>query len=264
MIPKTIHYCWFGHSPLPGEVLDCIKSWYKFCPDYEIKQWDESNFDVGLHPYVKEAYEAKKWAFVTDFARLWILEREGGIYLDTDVELVSTLDSLFQHSCTFGEEIHGRINTGIGFATEAHHPAIQAMLSQYDNVHFSQGDDIFDMTPCPIRNTAALVSLGYRKQAGLIPNIDCMVFPPEYMSPINPETGEKTITARTLSIHHFSGSWKSDEEKRNYRLKKKLQKIFGRLGNFMYAIYAVMFQLKHKGVIFTWMQINHKIHHGEF
>lgn len=259
MIPKVIHYCWFGHKSLPDEVLRCIMSWHRFCPDYEIKQWDESNFDVTVHPYVKEAYDAKKWAFVTDYARLYILEHEGGIYLDTDVELIASLDPLLQHSCTFGEEIRGRVNTGVGFATESHQPAIQAMLSQYDDVHFSQGQGIFDMTPCPVRNTAALVSLGYQKHDGLIPNIDCMVLPPEWMSPINPETGEERTTVNTLSIHHFSGSWKNDEEKKNYQIKKRLQKKFGNLGNLIYSAYAVTFQLKHKGMKATWSQIMQKI-----
>ena len=94
MIPKTIHYCWFGGNPLPEMAIKCIESWKKFLPDYEIKQWDESNFDVNMIPYAAEAYKAKKYAFVSDFARFWILYNYGGLYFDTDVEVIKPMDNI--------------------------------------------------------------------------------------------------------------------------------------------------------------------------
>lgn len=258
MIPKVIHYCWFGHNPLPKDVLNCISSWRKYCPEYEIRQWDESNFDVTVHPYVKEAYKAKKWAFVTDFARLYILEHEGGIYLDTDVELISSLDSILQHDCVLNEEIPGRVNTGVGFASVAHHQAVKAMLAEYDGVHFINSHGIMDVTPCPIRNTSALNKLGYHRGETLLEHIDCMVLPPEYMSPINSETGEKKITLHTVSIHHFAGSWKTESEKKSYCLKQRLQKKYGKIGYFLYLLYASMRLIRSEGIASLFAHISQK------
>lgn len=98
MIPKIIHYCWFGGNSLPSDVLKCIKTWEKYCPDYEIKRWDESNFDVNSHPFIKAAYESKAWAFVSDYARLKVVYENGGIYLDTDVELLKNLGFFIEKS----------------------------------------------------------------------------------------------------------------------------------------------------------------------
>ena len=120
MIPKLIHYCWFGHNPLPKDAKRCIRSWKKYCPDYVIKEWNEDNFDISQCPqYVRQAYEAKKWAFVSDYVRLKLVHDHGGVYMDTDVELLKPLDRLLSHKAYFGFEDDGlQINTGLGFGAE--------------------------------------------------------------------------------------------------------------------------------------------------
>ncbi len=133
MIPKIIHYCWFGKNPKSAEILDCIKSWKRTCPDFEIKEWNEENFPVGDFPFAKRMYEEKKWAFVADYARLQILEKHGGFYLDTDMLLLQSLESLTSHACVLGEESVGTISAGM-IGAEAHHPFISASKKFYDEI----------------------------------------------------------------------------------------------------------------------------------
>ena len=155
MIPRIIHYCWFGGNPKPDIVKQCIASWKRFCPDWEIREWNESNFDVNAMPYTKEAYAAKKWAFVSDVARLKVISDYGGIYLDTDIELLSSIEMLRENDAFFAFESNRNINTGLGFGANAQHPAVQAMLDYYDGMHFSVKGK-YDMSPCPAKNTEAL------------------------------------------------------------------------------------------------------------
>lgn len=130
MIPKKIHYCWFGKNPLPNEVKKCIESWKLFCPDYEIIEWNEENYDVFKIDYMAEAYKAEKYAFVSDYARLDIIYNNGGIYLDTDVELIRPLDDLLHHSCYLGMELPGRVATGLGFG------AVKGNNFLYENMKY--------------------------------------------------------------------------------------------------------------------------------
>lgn len=142
MIPKTIHYCWFGGNPKSEVIQECIASWRKHCPDYEIIEWNESNYDVNCVPYVKEAYYAKKWAFVSDYARLDILARFGGIYLDTDVKILTSdpFAKMQQYSDVIPFENARGINTGMMYATEIGSELCRAMLKAYEEVHFSRDD----------------------------------------------------------------------------------------------------------------------------
>ena len=157
MIPKTIHYCWFGGNPKPEIIEKCIASWKRYCPDWEIVEWNESNYDVSAHPYTKEAYEAKKWAFVSDVARLEVVNREGGIYMDTDVELLANLDFTADCDAFYAFETNLHINSGQGFGAQAGHPSLKAMLEYYVDRHFLvKGKP--DLSPCPAKNTDALRS----------------------------------------------------------------------------------------------------------
>lgn len=131
MIPKIIHYCWFGKNPKSGEILDCIESWKRTCPDFEIKEWNEGNFPIGDFPFAKRMYNEKKWAFVADYARLQILDEHGGFYLDTDMLLLQSLESLTRHTCVLGEESAGVVSAGM-IGAEAHHPFISACKKFYD------------------------------------------------------------------------------------------------------------------------------------
>lgn len=145
MIPKIIHYCWFGGNPLPEEAKYYISTWEKYCPDYEIKEWNENNFDVNQNQYCREAYEAKKWAFVSDYARLKILYDHGGIYMDTDVEVCKNFDDLREYEFWSGFESEIQIQTGI-MASCKDNKLLRYLLSYYDNKHFKNKDGSYDTT----------------------------------------------------------------------------------------------------------------------
>lgn len=151
MIPKVIHYCWFGGNPLPYEVKKCIKSWEKMCPDYEIKQWNESNFDISDNTFARVAYENKAWAFVSDYARLKIVFDYGGIYLDTDVELLKSLDHLLDNKCYIGiQQAQSLCQTGLGFGAEKNSYIVEKMLEKYSNIEFDVNKKL--ELACPILN----------------------------------------------------------------------------------------------------------------
>ena len=227
MIPKIIHYCWFGGNPLPESVLKCIESWEKYCPDYEIKQWNEDNYDYKKQAYTLEAYEAKKWAFVSDFARLDIIYNNGGIYLDTDVELVKSLDSLLENKCFLAiEQPSHYIATGLGFGAEKGNEAIKEMLDEYSGIHFRLANGIYNiMPPCPARNTAPFYKYGFNLEIDKPINLNgAMVYPPEYFCPFERKINELKITENTYSIHHFDLSWIPDDEKEMNRRVREYEK----------------------------------------
>ena len=165
-IPKKIHYCWFGRNPLPESAKKCIESWKKYCPAYEIIEWNENNFDLTENRYAREAYEQKKWAFVSDYARLKIVYEQGGIYMDVDVELIKPLDELTELDGYMGfeKEIDGQmwIATGLGFGARAGHPIVGALLKDYEDIPFIKEDGRLDTESCPGRNTRTLRTFGLR------------------------------------------------------------------------------------------------------
>ena len=232
-IPKVIHYCWFGRGAMPKLAKKCIKSWKKFCPDYEIICHNEDNFDLHENKYVREAYEAKKWAFVSDYARLKIIYDNGGIYLDTDVEIIRPVDELLSHEAFMGFDEKGIVATGLGFGAQKGNEIIAELLHDYDEIPFVLPDGSFDLTPCPDRNTKTLEKLGMDMK-----NCDqtfCGVrfLPREYLCPMDYYTGKKTITEKTLSIHHYCATWTSPVTKRTTRIKriiglKMYNKLYGK------------------------------------
>ena len=155
MIPKVIHYCWFGRNPKPEIVLHCIESWKKYCPDYEIIEWNEDNFNVNQHPFMKAAYDAKKWAYVADVARLIVVYENGGVYLDTDVELYRSLNQHLCYDGFFSFESLTYINSGLGFGGIPRNPIIGAMLDSYNMLTFGQGKP----EACPKVNTSAIMAV---------------------------------------------------------------------------------------------------------
>ena len=214
MIPKIIHYCWFGGNKLPDEYKYYIETWKKHCPDYQIKEWNEKNFDIASSAYAKEAYEQKKWAFVSDYVRLKVIYEEGGIYLDTDVELVKPIDNLLNEKCFLAAEKTGYVNTGLGFGAEKNNKIIQCLLEEYTDHHFIGKDGVYDNTACPKRNTRPLKKYGYKYNPKKIIKIrDAVIFPPEYFDPMDYTSGEIQITENTYSIHHYSSSWISDADR---------------------------------------------------
>lgn len=207
MIPKIIHYCWFGGKPLPKLAVKCKKSWEKFFPDYEIREWNEGNYDVNAVPYTKYCYEHQLWAYLSDYVRLDVVEKEGGLYFDTDVEVVRRADDLLQ-SCHayFGWETPEYLNTGLGFAAEAHHPAVKAMLRMYDGLVVN-GKYMFEkMQGCPQLNTKALVPFGLKQDGSPQDVCEARILPMDYMCPFQDATGKMNKTENTFSIHWFSKS----------------------------------------------------------
>ena len=160
MIPKIIHYCWVGNAPKPKSVLYCIESWKKFCPDYEIREWNESNYDFTKNKYMKQAYEAKKWGFVPDYARLDIIYEYGGIYLDTDVEIIRSFDELLDQEAFMGFEETGEktyyVNCGQGFGAVPHHEIIKKARDLYEHISFYKEDGTLNMLASPHYTTKIL------------------------------------------------------------------------------------------------------------
>lgn len=220
MIEKKIHYCWFGCAEKPKSVLKCIDSWKNFLPDYEIIEWNESNFDISCNQYCKEAYERRKWAFVSDFARLYVVYHHGGIYFDTDVEVIKSFDDLSDQEFFLGMEDSGRIATGLGFGAKKNSPVIKAMLDEYDGLHYIGEDGAENKIVCPVYNTRAIEQLGVKLGKEKISCMGGTIYPAEYFSPINLNTSVLKITKNTYSIHHFSNSWMTPSEK----FKKKMSR----------------------------------------
>ena len=232
-IPKVIHYCWFGGNPLTELAEKCIASWKKYCPDYEIVEWNESNFDINSCDYVREAYAAKKWAFVSDVARLFALVNYGGIYMDTDVEVLRPLDDLLEYEAVSGFEAKERIPTGL-MACQKGQPLFVELLHEYDTAHFLKEDGTYDTTTNVTRITNTCLKYGLRLNNTLQTVNGFTLLPYDYLCPKNVETKILTITENTLVIHHFDGSWLPEVE----RLKAELQ---GKYNRFLPKRFAGLF-----------------------
>lgn len=212
MIPKVIHYCWFGGNELPQQGKRCIESWKKYCPDYRIIEWNESNYDWKKVPYMREAYEEKKWAFVSDYARLDIIYHHGGIYLDVDVEVLRNLDEILDCACFLATESTNMIATGLGFGAEQENENIRMMMDQYKGIHFRLANNLYDLLPCPHRNTLPFRKMGFSAEDRIQKINGAVIYPAEYFCPMDYETKQLKITYNTLTIHHFNASWKTPEE----------------------------------------------------
>lgn len=243
LIPKKIHFCWFGGKPLSEETKKYIESWKVHCPDYEIIEWNETNFDINSNNYVKEAYEAKKWAFVTDYVRLYVLYNEGGIYMDTDVEVLKKLDQFLVHDAFSGFETEKDIPTGI-MGSRKELPLFKKLLEYYDNRHFIKQDGSYDMT------TNVSIISDICKQYGLkrnnkLQNIEGFVlYPSDYFCPKSHDTGKIDLTSNTVTIHHFAGSWLSIEAQKRINLSHYLCNKFGKkVGSFMFNTLCLPYRL---------------------
>lgn len=229
MIPKKIHYCWFGGNPLPELANKCIDSWKKFCPDYEIIQWNESNFDVNCCDYIREAYEAKKWAFVSDYARFKILYEHGGLYFDTDVELIKSVDDLISKGNFMGiEETSVAVNPGLGAGASSNLNIYKELLDKYDSMHFLKPDGSYEDKTVVDYTTEVLLKYGFKKKNELQKISDIFIYPSEFFCPLNYLSGELTTTENTYSIHHYTASWYTETQKYSLELKKKYGQVLPR------------------------------------
>lgn len=213
MIPKVIHYCWFGGNPLPPLAIKCIESWKKFLPDYEIKEWNESNFDVNMIPYTAEAYRLKKYAFVSDYARFYVLYQYGGLYFDTDVEVIKNMDDIIAKGPFMGCETKSTkghpalVAPGLGIGFEKGDALCKELLHTYDNDNFSRADGSLDMTTIVKRTTDLLIRRNYKITSDIQIVDGLYIYPMDFFCPKDYATGKVTITNNTVAIHHYGASW---------------------------------------------------------
>lgn len=221
MIPKVVHYCWFGGNQLPDDAKKCIESWRKFFPEYEIKEWNERNFDVNCCDYVKEAYAAQKWAFVSDYARFWILYHEGGLYFDTDVEVIKDMSDIIAKGAFMGCEKDNKCAPGLGLGANPGLGLYKEILDYYEKIHFFiEGNT----TETVVTHTSKILKSHGWVGNGEIEQIEGVtIYPPEYFCPMDYKTGKLDITPNTRSIHWYTASWQSSYSK----AKTKLQQLLG-------------------------------------
>lgn len=207
MIPKIIHYCWFGGNPLPKETERCIESWKKYCPNYDIVCWNETNYDIEKNVYVRQAYKNKKWAFLTDYVRLDVVYRYGGVYLDTDVELIRNIDNLLIHECYMGMEQIGTVATGLGFGSVAYNEFIYENMKLYEEIDYTNDKGIFNPPTCVKMTTNLLRQRGLVSENRIQKINNVVVYPPEFFCPMKMGTRKIKTTSNTYSIHHYTSSW---------------------------------------------------------
>ncbi len=224
MIPKTIHYCWFGEKEKPALTRKCIESWRKLCPDFTIVEWNEHNFDVALNSYTKKCYETKQWAFLSDYIRLIVVFQYGGIYFDTDVEVIRSIDDLLENDAFFGFENDSFVATGLGFGAIKKHPSISAMIQQYEQVINGK----FNTVKCPKLNTDALIPFGLKCDGSfqVLPN-NITIYPVDYFNPLDDATGRLDITDNTYSINHYGKSWLGKGARIRSKLTRPLHRVLG-------------------------------------
>ena len=224
MIPKKIHYCWFGKGKKPQLAEKCLESWKKYCPDYEIIEWNEENFDVNCCDYVREAYEQRKFAFVTDYVRLYVMYTHGGIYMDTDVEVVRPLDEFLENHAFSGFESETQIPTGI-MASEKGFTLFKYLLSFYDDNHFVNKDGSINTTTNVSIITNMLTIKGFNPNGKYQVVDGFALYPRDYFCPLEDSTGKMFKSENTATIHWFNKSWIDPK----LRVRSKVTKIFHRI-----------------------------------
>ena len=223
MIPKIIHYCWFGGNPKPKMAEKCIESWKKYCPDWQIIEWNEQNFDVNRNGYTKMCIEQRKFAFLSDYVRLFVVAEHGGVYFDTDVEVIKSLEPLLENEAFFGFETPEFVASGLGFGSVAHGTAVEAMLREYDILL----DGTKGVIGCPRLNTAALEKLGLVRDGSMQVVAGAKILPIEYLNPYESNTGRLKKTKNSYSIHWYSASWMSWKKQLRAAITKPFHRIFG-------------------------------------
>ena len=237
MIPNTIHYCWYGGKELPELAVHCIESWKKYCPECQIIRWDETNTNLNENDYIREAYENKKWAFITDYVRLKALYEYGGVYMDTDVELIDSLDTFLVHEAFSGFENDTQIPTGI-MAAEKEHLFIKELLSYYEGKHFIKENGYIDTTTNVQIITNIAMRNGFEPNNTLQTVCGMTFYPRDFFCPKDHTTGEINITKNTVCIHHFDGSWHTEEEKALIKKEQWFVRRFGdQFGEVMFKVY---------------------------
>ena len=226
MIPQKIHYCWFGGKRKPKLAQKCIASWRRFCPDYEIIEWNENNVDLAEYPYLKWCHENKKWAFLSDLVRLLVVFKHGGIYLDTDVEVVKPLDALLECQAFYGFENNEFVASGLGFGAVAGHQSVKRMIALYADMLPDENGEL-KMIGCPILNTQALKGMGLHCDGQDQELNGITVLSADYLNPYDNSTGTLKQTANTYSIHWYAKSALSPFTVLRSKLTRPIHRIFG-------------------------------------
>ena len=232
MIPKVIHYCWFGRNPLPESAKKYIASWRKFFPDYEIKEWNEDNFDVNIIPYTAEAYSAKKYAFVSDYARFWILYRYGGLYFDTDVEVIKPMDDIIARGPFMGIEVEAdeitlpKVAPGLGLGVNPGLGLYKEILDYYAPLHFLKNDGSFNQVTVVNYVTKVLEQNGLRPTNNIQEVAGVWIYPKDYFNPLDDHTGRLVTTYNTRTIHWYTRTW-SDSPAWRIKLSRWSHRVFG-------------------------------------
>lgn len=240
MIQRKIHYCWFGGNPKSELIEKCIKSWKKYAKDFEIIEWNEGNFDVNKYLYSKQAYESKKYAFVSDVARFDILYSEGGIYLDTDVELIKPIDDLLDNHLFMGYDQKGLVASGLIMGAEKKHPLLQKVICYYQNNSFLLLNGRPNTTTVVTIVSDVLIGNGIKLDGTFIKSDVLTLYPWDYFDPYSYEEGKLKVSKNTVSIHHYAASWKTKTDLVVYMIGRTIKIIVGD------KIYDKIARLKHK------------------
>ena len=240
MIPKIIHYCWFGKNPIPEQYKKYIKSWYNHMPDFDIKEWNESNYDVNCIPFSEEAYRVGKYAYVSDYARLKILYENGGIYLDTDVEMIRPLYNIISDGGYMGFEKNTNVKEGellnvalgLGFAVEPNNSIIREIMEYYENHHFINSEGYIEQITIVKITSDILKRRGLKYSDRPIKIGKITIYPWDYFCPLEFLSNKIEITENTYTIHHYSATWMSWYDKimmKKGNLGKKIRRFFNKL-----------------------------------
>lgn len=228
-INKVIHYFWFSGEEKPNLQKQCLESWKKFCPDYKIIEWNTKNYDVKKNKFMRQAIDKKKWAFASDFARLDVVYRYGGIYLDLDVELVRELDEVLQNEAFFSLDCGSYVDLGSGFGAVSGHPLIKRLLDWYENAEFIGQDGKMSDTPQPVVLEPIFAKSGLKRDGTMQKLENAIFYPAEYFSPIDYILYRTIITPNTIGIHHFDDAWhsnvQSEEKRKKMRMAKRIKEL---------------------------------------
>lgn len=211
-IPKIIHYCWFGKSEIPAQYRKWMESWQRYCPDYRIIEWNEDNYDIRKNRYISEAYEKKMWAFVSDYVRIDVVNEYGGVYLDTDIELLRNIDELLKNDGFCGFQNQDNVNFGLGFGAVKKHKTLEEIKKYYETERFILEDGTLNLTACPVIQTEIMKRHGL-KCNGMFQVVDGMtVLPSRVLCGMSPNSFRvEKNPVKTYAIHHFAASWKDEK-----------------------------------------------------
>ena len=224
MIPKILHYCWFGGGELPALESSCVETWHKVMSGYEIRRWDETNFDIRRCDFACEAYDQGMYAFVSDYARYVILHEQGGVFLDTDVKALRPYDSLLGNRAFCGYMQNNKyVNPGLILGSERGFPFFDEVIERYESLNFNQSDNRVNPLTSPRLLTGLLTEEHGLRCDGAYQDLDCglTIYPAEYFDPLDSHSGAMNVTDNTFSVHLYSGTWLSPAKK--YRIEKRKQ-----------------------------------------